>query len=167
MSDNSSDYPTALDPAPVELEDNVDPVPYDAIVFAINQAVAIQTEIGTDPVDFTATGGLDFGTLAALLRMLGRMAVGTHTCTDTKGGFRVTFPSASRFTAPPFVILQQVLATEPTQRDHFYPKRITTDGFTLGTGHILRSVAAGSVVYWLAVQAPFGIERAPDADQVE
>ena len=167
MTDNSSDYPGALDAAPVVLEDDVDHVPHDGLAYAINQIAAIQGEVGNDPVDFTADGGIDFGTLAALLRMLGRMAVGTATTANTKGGFRVAFPGDARFTQPPIVLLQLVSSTQPARRAHFYPKRITTDGFTIGTSHASRATAAGHDVYWLAVQPPFGLERSPDQDLIE
>jgi len=163
MADTSSDFPTAIDPQPVALVDNIDAVPANALAFAISQAIAIQAEIGSDPVDFTTNGGPDYGTVGAFLIACSRIELGQTTTADTKGGFRVAL-TANRFTEPPFIFLQLV-NTGASQRAHFHAKRITKDGFTIGTGHTTRTAAAGKVIDWIAIQPPFGIERTTEEDE--
>ena len=161
----ASDYPGAIDPAAPAIEDDCDFVPANALDYAKNMITAIQGEVGNDPADLTAVGGLDFGTVAALLLALCRIEVGTHTTADTKNGMVVTF-TAARFTSPPLVFLQGVSAVEPGQRFIFSPKRVTKDLFVIGSGHLDRATAAGFEVNWLAIQPPMGIERSPDVDDL-
>lgn len=158
MSDNASTYPATIDPQPVTLEDDVDFVPADALTLAANQLAAIQGEVGNGPVDFTGLGALDYGTVADFLRARCRIEVGEKTLSATVGTYRVAFTSG-RFTAPPFVMIQLVQATNPGQYDHFNAKRVTKDGFTVGSGHPNRSGAAGNVVWWCAIQPIFGVEE--------
>lgn len=164
MPDNSSDYPTAIDPQPVTLVDGIDAVPANALAYAIAQIAAIQAEIGSDPVNFTAGGGPDYGTVGAFLIASSRIELGQTTTADSKTGFRVAF-TATRFTEPPFVFLQLVNNTGPGQYMRLQAKRITKDGFTIGTGHTTRSAAAGHDIDWIAIQPAFGIERTTEEDE--
>ena len=161
MSDNASDYPAQIDPEPVVLEDDADHVPLDALIFALAMAKAIQGEIGNDAVRFTGIGGIDFGTIQSFIFALCRVEVGTFTVADVKGGFRVNF-TTGRFTAKPFVRLQLVAGSEPNARDHYFPKRVSIEGFTVGTGHLTRANAAGNTVNWIAIQPLFGVEQSPE-----
>jgi len=164
MADNSSDYPTAVDPTPETLVDEVDWLTADALTATINSIVAVETALGTDPADFTAGGGPDYGSVGAFLHAFARVEVGEETTTDAAGGFRVDFTSG-RFTAPPFVFCQVVLDSEPGPYNRFFAKRITKDGFTLGSRHDTRTNASGKVVQWIAVQPPFGFERSTEEDE--
>ena len=164
MADNSSDYPTSIDPTAVELVDEVDWITADALAATANSVIAIQNTIGNDPADFTAGGGPDYGTLGAFLHAFARIETGTATPTDTKGGFRVDF-TVGRFTAPPVVILQEVQDSEPGQYQKWEAKRVTIEKFTLGSRHDTRSGAAGASVQWIAIQPPFGFERSVDEDE--
>lgn len=163
MPDNSSDYPTAVNPQPVALVDGVDAVPANALAYAIAQVAAIQAEIGSDPVDFTANGGPDYGTVGAFLIACSRIEMGQTTTADTNGGYRVDL-TANRFTEPPFVFLQLV-KTSAVQRDHYHAKRITKDRFTIGSGHLTRAAGAGEVIDWIAIQPAFGLERSTTEDE--
>jgi len=158
VSDNASTYPTATDPALVDVVDDVDYLPADALHFAVNQVAALQSTIGNDPADQTAIGGQDYGTLGALLIALCRVETGTFTLVNSKTGARVSF-TAGRFSAPPIVMLQFTTTTEPGVDDVYTAKRVTTDGFVVGSGYTTRSAAAGKTVNWLAFQPPFGIEE--------
>ena len=135
MADSSSDYPAAIDPQPATLEDERDFVPSNALDYAVAQLQAIEGELGASPVDFTSIGGVDYGTIASFLLACSRIEMGTHTTADTRTGMRVSFTSG-RFTAPPFVMLQLTKSdsTQPGAWEHIWPKRITTKGFTVGTG---------------------------------
>jgi len=165
MSDNLSTYPATLDGAPVTLEDGADFVPADALTYAVNQIAAIQGEIGNSPVDFTALGAADFGTIGAFLLARCRIETGSTTLSATVGTSRIAF-TANRFTAPPFVYVQlaQSGTGQPGQRDNYNAKRITKDGFTVGSGHTSRTTAAGNTVWWIAIQPPFGLEESTEQE---
>jgi hypothetical protein len=166
MADTSSDYPAAIDPQPPTLEDERDFVPANALSYAVNQVDAIAGELGTDPVDFTAIGGVDYGTIGAFLLACSRIEMGTITLADSRGGGRVHFTDG-RFTAPPFVKIQYYESGtgQPGQYDHYWPKRIRTDGFTVGSGYANRSSTAGKTVWWIAIQPPFGFEQSVEEDE--
>ncbi len=164
MSDNTSSYPSAIDPQPVTLVDDIDFVSADALAYAISAIAAIQAELGTSPVDFTAGGALDYGTIGAFLVACSRIELGQTTTADSKTGFRVDF-TTNRFTAPPFVFCQLVQASAPGQYMHWHARRITRDGFTLASSHTTRSAAAGHTIDWIAIQPPFGLERTTEEDE--
>lgn len=162
MPDNASDYPGALDPDLAILEPQVDFVPLDALQWALNVIAAIQGAIGVDATNFTSLGGdaPDYGTIGALLMALFRIESGSATLNTAGSGdyYPVSF-TAGRFSAPPFVILQLRNNAEPNQDAIWSAKKITQEGFEIGSGHPVPVTFSGTTIDWLAVQPVFGVEQ--------
>jgi hypothetical protein len=159
-----SDYPTAIDPAPVSLRGGKDALPANALEFAINQIGGIQGAIGNDPTLFTSLGAIHFGTIAAFLLACFRLEGGTEVITGSgKDEFPVAFTSG-RFSAPPVVLLcrQSGTSTEPGEYKHYSAKSVTADGFKIGTSDTVPSTITSVTLQWLAIQGPFGEESIED-----
>ena len=152
MTDNASDYPGGIDPVPAVLEDDVDWVRADWLLWCANQAQAIQDVMGHDP---QVVGGRDFGTIGAFLRAIFRAETGAHTSTSAYGGFDVTF-TADRFKEAPLVFIEAAPTSQPLSDSTTAAVNITADGFTIGDGR--GTGAAGMVYNWLAIDPFMGLE---------
>jgi hypothetical protein len=163
MADNSSSYPTAVDPQPPFLADEHDFVPLDAVAYLVNQLTAIQTEIGADAVNFAAMGGSasDYSSLAAFYGALFRYQADAPLVTTAAGNEVISVEFATgRFTEPPFVMVTGVNTAAPGADNYFEAKNVTTTGFELGDAlHAAGWGGGGKYICWVAIQPIWGLEQ--------
>ena len=161
MTGIDSDYPAALDPAPVTLRGGHDFLTLTGLQWALAQLTKIQTEVGLDPTLFTGINALHYGLVSSMMEKLFQIEGGTETVTGTDPDvYPVTF-TAGRFSAPPFVKMQfkSPTSTEPSQYGVYNAKNITKDGFEIGSHYTNGKTISGETVMWIAIQPLFGLEN--------
>lgn len=154
MTDNTSDYPAAIDPTPPELLDDHDYAPLDGFIWAKNAIIAVQTELGAEPASMTSVDGKPFGTLAGLLGVLFSLEVGTDSFSNSATEKRIDFNTV--FDRPPVVLIQADVATTGYQAE-IYAKQVDKEGFYVGWSEAATFPATVNV-QWLAIVPPFNAE---------
>lgn len=160
MSGTDSEYPAAIDPEPVTLRGGHDFLTLSALQWALAAVTKIQNEVGFDPTLFTGIGAIHYGLISTFMESLFRIEGGTANVNGNNADiYPVTF-TADRFTAPPMVVCQykSLTSVEPTPYGKYNAKNITKEGFELGSHYTGTHLFTNEKVYWIAFQAPFGIE---------
>lgn len=162
----ASEYPAKLDPQPPLLRSQVDTVTNEVVEHLLDMIKAVQTTLGTRPGDLSAlAGGLDQGNVAQAIFQLSRVKMGTYGPTSLTGSGQLKdleISLDSRFTIPPFIVLQTHQPRSGNEVVRFLPRNVTKESFqlALSPNWSVSTTFPMTVEFdWLAIEPPFGVEN--------